>query len=593
MLVIFFHPKVYIYMNEISFPDGIFLGEIDSHGKKTGLGQMNYNNGDVYNGEFIGDNREGVGKIKYANGDTYDGKWRRDMKYIGIFQYRNGDVFTGGFKGDNKLGRMKYQNGDFYQGYFYKDKKGGKEGGKGKMVYGNGDVYEGEWYEDERHGNGIMKYIGTTGWQHGAVYVGEWEMDKQFEGKMTFPDGRSFYGFWDYYGEPECYADEEDEDGIDPPFELEGDWSGIDWFCIRNGEIRREERREGIAYEIHNEASDLFDKEFWNSYYHFIGGYPDSTYTKMTVAEIRNYVEDKFIELIQKNHLEELPQKKINGLREETLKSKLKRIFDKLALAVNICGKPDYKVMMGKTIDWIETQNKEFQELYVMGFIEQNAFAYPFDPQRPNADTVSCPKGIVEKIVLEVKKTLEGLLTEVMEDGKVDVKKYNEKFQDKKYLTLYQLFKKISFSKNEAFNNELREKWTTDGWKEVKKGKEWSDMTVDERRQNYIDYMVLKYEEEGIVLNGLRIDVEEDAKKYAYIFAEDGNPAFGGSKKKSKFKKNYASKKRKIKKNSTRKFRSMKSMEKERLGSLFAFEESTKMVHQIKDMLKMIGRKRI
>ena len=41
---------------------------------------MNYNNGDIYEGEFKNDKKEGKGKIIYKNGEIYEGEFKNVIK---------------------------------------------------------------------------------------------------------------------------------------------------------------------------------------------------------------------------------------------------------------------------------------------------------------------------------------------------------------------------------------------------------------------------------------------------------------------------------------------------------------------------------
>jgi hypothetical protein len=54
------------------FKDAIYRGEIDmSTTKRHGKGVIVYNNGRIYEGEWVDDKREGRGYEKFANGNVY------------------------------------------------------------------------------------------------------------------------------------------------------------------------------------------------------------------------------------------------------------------------------------------------------------------------------------------------------------------------------------------------------------------------------------------------------------------------------------------------------------------------------------------
>ena len=72
--------------------------------------------------------------MKYANGDVYDGEWVLDQRVgKGACRYRNGEVFEGSWADDR------------WNGY-------------GKLTQPSGDVYVGEWREGQRHGEGTVTY---------------------------------------------------------------------------------------------------------------------------------------------------------------------------------------------------------------------------------------------------------------------------------------------------------------------------------------------------------------------------------------------------------------------------------------------------
>jgi hypothetical protein len=84
-----------------------YTGGTDTEGLANGEGQATYANGDVYEGQWVGDKREGAGKCTYASGEFYEGGWKSD-----------------------------------------------KRDGKGRARYVTGDTYEGEWRFGKREGQG-------------------------------------------------------------------------------------------------------------------------------------------------------------------------------------------------------------------------------------------------------------------------------------------------------------------------------------------------------------------------------------------------------------------------------------------------------
>ena len=91
---------------------------------------MNYENGDVYKGEWDKGERHGKGMSFYASGDVYEGDWFCDKRHgFGILDYANGDHFEGAWVDDNKEGKGVHF-------YFNREKK----------VHTK--RYDGEWVDD-------------------------------------------------------------------------------------------------------------------------------------------------------------------------------------------------------------------------------------------------------------------------------------------------------------------------------------------------------------------------------------------------------------------------------------------------------------
>jgi len=106
-----------------------------------------------YDGEYKDDMANGTGTFNYENGNVYTGEWRaNDMHGKELMTYANQDIYDGEWKEDCKDGKgtMKYHNGDVYTGEFSK----GKMHGKGVFEYAAGDIMKsiGEWKEGKKCG---------------------------------------------------------------------------------------------------------------------------------------------------------------------------------------------------------------------------------------------------------------------------------------------------------------------------------------------------------------------------------------------------------------------------------------------------------
>jgi hypothetical protein len=111
--------------------------------------------GNIYNGDWLNDNKNGEGIMIYSNNDVYLGDWLNDKKNgIGIMYYANGDKYAGNWKDDKKNGngKMEYINGDKYEGNWLDDKRSGN----GKMIYANGHIYTGIWLNDNIQTGGLL-----------------------------------------------------------------------------------------------------------------------------------------------------------------------------------------------------------------------------------------------------------------------------------------------------------------------------------------------------------------------------------------------------------------------------------------------------
>jgi hypothetical protein len=99
--------------------------------KEIGIG--NYNNENIYIGEFINNKLNGEGVVTFLSGDKYVGGLQNNkLDGHGIYYYSNSK--------------------NYYLGEF----SVGKPHGKGKKFFFNGSKFEGKWKNDKRHGEGIL-----------------------------------------------------------------------------------------------------------------------------------------------------------------------------------------------------------------------------------------------------------------------------------------------------------------------------------------------------------------------------------------------------------------------------------------------------
>jgi hypothetical protein len=161
-------------------------------GLKEGDGIMEYDNGDVYDGEWYNDLKQGYGQMDLSNGTSFVGEWSNDYMVKGIFTYKTGETYEGFF--DNGLphgyGEMMYQDGekDQYKGFWVD----GKPDGQGTMYYSSGDIYNGEWV------NGVFQGIGTMYFNNSDFFNGHWFNGLQHgKGTLFYTDGSVEEGIWE------------------------------------------------------------------------------------------------------------------------------------------------------------------------------------------------------------------------------------------------------------------------------------------------------------------------------------------------------------------------------------------------------------
>lgn len=167
----------------------VYEGET-RNGKRHGKGKYTWSDGSFYDGEWKDGKKDGNGKQSHPDGSCYDGGWKDDkMDGFGVLVYSNQSRYEGHWSegNENGHGMLTFANGNSYDGEW----KDGNENGHGIKKYINVGVYDGEWKDGDENGHGIMKYI------NGDVYDGEWKDGyENGHGTMTFANGDSYDGDW-------------------------------------------------------------------------------------------------------------------------------------------------------------------------------------------------------------------------------------------------------------------------------------------------------------------------------------------------------------------------------------------------------------
>jgi hypothetical protein len=159
-------PKVVTVCN-LEFPNGDRYEGQCVDGVGDGQGVYYSQSGDRYVGGWSRQNRHGAGILTTADGKIMEGHWRNGVAY---------DTFT-----------IKWPNGTHYVGQV----DGDLPNGEGTMTFANGDSYTGQFVKNVKHGQGLMK------WANGISYEGRYENDvPNGFGIYKLADGSRFEGMF-------------------------------------------------------------------------------------------------------------------------------------------------------------------------------------------------------------------------------------------------------------------------------------------------------------------------------------------------------------------------------------------------------------
>ena len=133
---------------------------LHQNGKKSGEGILKFANGDVYQGDWIGDHMQGIGQYVFTSGDRYKGQIT-DAKFgpIGEFWYRNGDHYNGEWKVIHCLPTFQVLSEILHDVILLETNQDLKRHGHGTFKYANGDVFTGSWHMGEIQGKGQLRYV--------------------------------------------------------------------------------------------------------------------------------------------------------------------------------------------------------------------------------------------------------------------------------------------------------------------------------------------------------------------------------------------------------------------------------------------------
>jgi hypothetical protein len=124
---------------------GDYEGDMNADNQPNGRGVMRYDNGHVYQGEWVNGKPHGHGTMTYSKG-TYRGNWQDGMRDgVGTFVQGDGNV-TKGHWTQNTIdnGQILYMNGDVYNGHL----RFGLRHGVGTLTRRDGTSVYGVWEDD-------------------------------------------------------------------------------------------------------------------------------------------------------------------------------------------------------------------------------------------------------------------------------------------------------------------------------------------------------------------------------------------------------------------------------------------------------------
>lgn len=142
----------------------IYRGPYNERGQRHGQGEMVWNNGDVYRGNFVNNHRHGHGELTFGHNGVhgeYVGEWQHDQMHgHGTRRYANGDCYVGAYENSirNGEGRFYYANGDLYWGQW----RHNQMHGPGRYYYASGQRFEGTFVHSKRTGKGKLQRTDGT-----------------------------------------------------------------------------------------------------------------------------------------------------------------------------------------------------------------------------------------------------------------------------------------------------------------------------------------------------------------------------------------------------------------------------------------------
>ena len=129
-------------------------------------------------------------KIEFENGNVYEGEIKNNlMNGHGTHTWPDGTQYVGNWDNGERTGHgtQTWPDGQEYVGNW----NNGQKNGQGTLILSNGVKYVCEWKDDQQNG------YGTLTWPDGHKYVGNFKNGQRSgQGKQTWNVGRKYVGEW-------------------------------------------------------------------------------------------------------------------------------------------------------------------------------------------------------------------------------------------------------------------------------------------------------------------------------------------------------------------------------------------------------------
>jgi len=210
-------PSTTIYQCNLNYPNGNHYEGDCLNNKENGKGVLVYYNGDRYEGAFVSGNLNGNGIYSWDTGDRYEGEWKNNKQNgQGIMTWVNGDRYEGNHIDgeENGKGVLTKRNGDRQEGEWVGGKLNGHclyisidghryegnclnglQNGKGVYIWSSGNRYDGDFVDGIMTGKGIYTYGPNSSPRSGDRYEGDFINDRMTgKGIYTMSNGRRYEG---------------------------------------------------------------------------------------------------------------------------------------------------------------------------------------------------------------------------------------------------------------------------------------------------------------------------------------------------------------------------------------------------------------